>query len=119
MPRVYADADLYVTSSLSEVQSVAALEALSAGLPFVVVQDEAFARIVEENKNGFAVAADVDAFAARVLEIVTQPILQQRMSLASREMSHGFTVEAQAQKLETLYGELIAARIAPSPCARR
>jgi glycosyltransferase involved in cell wall biosynthesis len=50
----------------------------------------------------------LDAFAARVLAIVTQPALHQRMSLASREISKDFSVDAQAQRLESLYSELIA-----------
>lgn len=106
MPEVYADVDVYVNASFSEVFSLATLEALAAGLPFVIVPDQALVALVEDGKNGF-IAADLDEFAARVSEILNHPLLYKQMSAHSREKAQNFTIEVQARRLVNLYADLI------------
>ena len=53
MPNVYADADLFVNASHSETFSMVTLEAIAAGLPAVVVNDEALQVMVAQGQNGF------------------------------------------------------------------
>ncbi len=110
MPRVYADADMYVSASFSEAHSMAALEALASGLPMVVVRDQSLAMMVSEGENGFVVDLDEQAFAQRVLNILEHPETQQRMRQASRANSNRFSIETQARELIDLYTEVIAER---------
>ncbi|MGB8645307.1 MAG: glycosyltransferase [Anaerolineae bacterium] len=110
MPRVYADADIYVSASFSEAHSMAALEALASGVPMVVVRDQSLAMMVVEGQNGFVVDLDEQVFAQRVLDILEHPEAQQTMRACSREISNRFSIENQAHELIGVYSEVIAAR---------
>lgn len=119
MPGVYADADLYVTSSYSEVQSVAALEAIATGLPAVAVDDPSFAGIIIDGRNGYVCAPDEALFAARVRSIADDEAQARAMGGESAAIAQGFTIDAQARNLARLYAELAAvpARVRASATA--
>jgi 1,2-diacylglycerol 3-alpha-glucosyltransferase len=108
MPRVYADADLYLSASFSEAHSMAALEALASGLPLVVVPDQSLTMMVRDGENGFVVGLDEAAFAGAILAILENPGLRESMRACSIKLSYEFSVQAQARKLVKLYGEVIA-----------
>jgi len=108
MPNVYADADVYVTASLTEVHSVAALEGLASGLPMVVARDKSFESMVLHGQNGFVADLDVEMFATRILDIVEHPEVMRCMRTHSLGIARGFSIQTQAEKLLDLYSDLIA-----------
>jgi glycosyltransferase involved in cell wall biosynthesis len=107
MPNAYADADVYVTASLSEAHSLAALEGAATGLPLVVTRDQSMELIVADGENGFVVPLDRDMFAARVMEIFEHAELRTRMCVRSKEIASQYSVQAQARKLVQLYRDVI------------
>ena len=70
MPKVYADADIFVFASKSEVHPMVAIEAAASGLPLVVIKDSAYKGIVVNNKNGFMVTEDKEIFAKALLKLL-------------------------------------------------
>lgn len=106
MPEIYADADLYTTASFSEVHSLAAIEALAAGLPMVAVPDQSFQVMITDGENGFIAPANTEIFADRIGEILSDPLKRERMSARSLARSQDFSVDAQARHLVQLYETL-------------
>lgn len=110
MPDIYADADIYVSGSFSEAHSMAALEALASGLPMVVVRDQSFEGVVCDGENGFMVAPEAAAFAARLNNILDHPTRRAQMRVNSQRLAAPFSVDAQARKLVDLYREVQSER---------
>lgn len=53
LPPYYKSADLYITTSLSDTNSISMLEAMSTGLPVIHIKDEKNRGQVVDGKNGF------------------------------------------------------------------
>ncbi|TMC60099.1 MAG: glycosyltransferase family 4 protein, partial [Chloroflexi bacterium] len=104
MSQVYADADVYLTASLSETFGLATLEALASGLPIVGVRDASLDGMLVDGANGFAVEPDAGAIAARLEQVLGDPSLLAQMRARSGEIALNFSVQAQAQQLLNLYG---------------
>ena len=107
MPQVYADADVYLTASLSETFGLATLEALASGLPIVGVRDPSLEGMLMDGVNGFAVEPDVGVFAGRVRRLLDETPLLAQMQARSSDIALNFSVQAQALQLSNLYGSVI------------
>lgn len=106
MPALYADADVFVSASTTEVHPMAVLEAIASGLPVVAVNDKAFAETVIDGKNGFLTPVNETLFANKLLEILGNPALQLNMSCESQRIGQQFSIEKQASRLLTIYNTL-------------
>jgi 1,2-diacylglycerol 3-alpha-glucosyltransferase len=99
----YANADVFVFSSLTETQGLVLVEAMAHGLPVVAV-DCAVTREIVAGEAGVLVPADPDAFAAAILRVVTESAgHRERRRLAAREAAEPFSIDAVARSLEALY----------------
>lgn len=106
MPKVYADADLFVSPSVSETHSMALLEALAAGLPVVAVQDEALESTVINGVNGYITGLDEEEFASKADAILARSDIWKAMSEASQCISERFSVQIQVQRLLEVYNQI-------------
>jgi glycosyltransferase involved in cell wall biosynthesis len=109
MPQVYADADLFVFASTTEVHPMVLLEALASGLPIVAVRDPAVASTVVPGENGFLIGQGDDGYAQAILKLLAEEPLRRAMGQASRELSRRFSSTIQAERLVGLYQEMTAA----------
>jgi D-inositol-3-phosphate glycosyltransferase len=106
----YAAADVFALPSSSEGQGIAALEAMACGVPVVASAVGGLLTFVEEGRNGFLVPSrDVPALARRLIEVVTDPHLRDRMGanacqIAKQRFSWSQTV---AETID-VYHELLA-----------
>lgn len=112
MPNVYADADVFVSTSTSEVHPMVVIEALAAGLPIVAAPDEALEGAVIHGVNGYFAADEAD-FAAKVEGLLRAEELRRRMAEASRRIGRAFSIDAQAARVVEVY------RLAQRARARR
>jgi 1,2-diacylglycerol 3-alpha-glucosyltransferase len=103
MPKVYADADLFVSSSVSESHSMVLLEALAAGLPVVAVRDEALESTVINGINGYLTGLDEEEFASKADAILARSDTWRAMSEASQRISERFSIQIQVQQLLEVY----------------
>ncbi len=108
MPRVYADADVFVFASTTEVHAIVTLEAAASGLPIVAVKDEAFKHTIEDGKNGFLLPLVVPSFAEKILLLLKDNSLRNSMGINSQKMiEKNFQGEKLTDQLVLYYKEVI------------
>lgn len=107
---IIKNADVFVmpTYYKNEGHPYVLLEAMSAGLPIVSSQAGCIPETVIDGLNGFIVdAKDVDEFADKVILMLTDEELRNRMGEASRRrfLEH-YTIEHFSCNMQQLFGEL-------------
>jgi glycosyltransferase involved in cell wall biosynthesis len=107
----FADADLFIHASEVELEGMAVLEAMSAGLPVLVAQAP------ESAASGFALnddfrfpAGDTATLSARIDALIEDRAKLAQASEAYRSRAHAFDFEASIGKLVDLYESVIAVR---------
>ena len=107
--RLYASARVLVLPSLDEGFGLTALEAMSAGVPVVASNRGSLPEVIGD-RGTFVEPHDVEALAAAIERIVTQPEAAMRSALAGLERARAFTWEIAATTLRQAYVEVIARR---------
>jgi glycosyltransferase involved in cell wall biosynthesis len=115
---------VFVLTSRSEGVSIALAEAMAAGVVPVVADVGDLADLVDDGRNGFLIGSDgAEAYARRVLQVLDDDALRQRLSQASRETARGrVSLENVTQLWRTNLGRLVvvgppSASRAPQPAA--
>jgi glycosyltransferase involved in cell wall biosynthesis len=109
--------DLVVLPSNEESLPNAVLEAMAAARAVVATRVGGTPELIEEGVNGYLVpAADPEAMAARILELLENDALRLRMGHAGRaRVERDFTPALGRKKLEALYDRLLGPSLgAPS-----
>jgi len=92
LPEHYSSADVFVLPSYNEGMSLAALEAMAAGLPVVLTRTGGTDSLVEQGINGFTFDwADVDELVKSLRCLAQDRELVRRMGKASRERAEMFS----------------------------
>ncbi len=108
MPKVYADADIFVFASKSEVHPMVAIEAAASSLPLIVIKDSAYKGLVINNKNGFMVTEDKEVFAKALLTLLNNPKLLKKFKTNSLNLVKSkFGPEILINKTLLFYGQTI------------
>jgi 1,2-diacylglycerol 3-alpha-glucosyltransferase len=107
IPKVYADADVFVFASQTETQGMVILEALASGVPVVAVNDEAFQNVITIGKNGYLIKQDIRLFAEKTLDLLSNDILYKQFSQNAVKTVEKFSVQNTALYLEELYEKVI------------
>jgi glycosyltransferase involved in cell wall biosynthesis len=107
IPKVYADADVFVFASQTETQGLVITEALASGLPVVAVADEAFEGVIFNGKNGYQVSKHPGEFAKKVNMLLSDAALYKKFSFEAHRSIQKFSIEKTALYLEQLYEQLI------------
>ena len=101
-------ADIFALTSYSEGFSVALLEALSAGLPLVITDECNFPE-VGDSRAGFVVRPNDSVIASALVSLLDSADLRREMSENARRLVRSnYTWERIAEKMFTLYGNVIA-----------
>ena len=101
-------ADIFALTSYSEGFSVALLEALSAGLPLVITDECNFPE-VGDSRAGFVVRPNDSETARALMSLLDSADLRREMSQNARRLVRSnYTWERIAEKMFTLYGNVIA-----------
>ena len=111
MKRVYAAADLFVTPTIFEPFSLAALEALSAGLPVITSKAAGISEIMIPGVHGEIIDSPSDREALRAALAAWLSILEegQRSSVQKNcaDLASEFTLERNLRETMTLIHDLI------------
>lgn len=100
-------AQVFVTASEVEIQSSVAMEAAASGLPMVAVRASSMAEFVQDGVTGYLVPPrDVNALAARLDELLSNPKLAQSMGRAARQFAEKHSTEQMLVEHENLYLQL-------------
>lgn len=104
----YRSADIFVLPSKSESFGIVLLEASACGLPLIVSDLKSLQTIVKNGKNGFfSKYGDSNDFANKILCLLNNNSLRERMSENSKEMSTRFSWIHIAEKTESAYKNLL------------
>ncbi|MBS1713362.1 MAG: glycosyltransferase [Armatimonadetes bacterium] len=99
----YAAADVFAFPSMTETQGLVVLEAMSHGLPAVVVQGGGASGAVESGQNGFVVANDPHDVAEAVVKLLSDPLLHSAVSERARATGLSSTVGAMTRRVLDVY----------------
>ena len=104
---LYALADVYIGAGAAELQGLAVMEAMAAGLPILAANSVALPELVEEDVNGLLFEPNVDDLAARMLMILERRSNWDEMGRRSREAMRLHDMPAVLAQVEQLYEELV------------
>ena len=105
----YASADVFLFPTRYEPFGIVLAEAMFFGLPCVATGDWSIPEIVADGETGFLARADaVDAFTARVRELLEDPARARRMGEAGRARAERlFTWDAVAARMVERIGGVV------------
>jgi glycosyltransferase involved in cell wall biosynthesis len=104
----YAAADIFVFASMTETQGLVLIEAMSYGLPGVVVQGGGAAESVVDNENGFVVRNDAEVFADRVLALLSDDARYARFSRQAHKTAEQFSPEVTGARVVEVYRSVLS-----------
>jgi 1,2-diacylglycerol 3-alpha-glucosyltransferase len=113
MPAVYNAADLWISTSQSEVQPMVALEAAACGLPALAFADPALRDIVEHGVSGFLVHNE-DEFIAYLLSLLEEPERYHAMRKAALTKGECYSVTNSAKRMVDCYRQVLATQEPPN-----
>lgn len=107
--------DIFCLPSLQQGFGVIMLEAMALGRPVIASGVGGILSILEDGRNGIIVPpSDSRALADRILQLLNEPELAQRMAIAGRNLVEDhFTRERMVNDVLQLYGEVTKSRKNP------
>jgi L-malate glycosyltransferase len=109
LPQVLREADLFLLPSESESFGLAALEAMSCGVPIIASDVGGVPEVVSDGETGLlAPVGDVTAMAAHVVRVLGDPGLRQRLARSARRRAEtAFPLEPTVARYQALYRRLL------------
>jgi L-malate glycosyltransferase len=97
--------DIFVMPSLKEGLGVAALEAMSCGLPVIASKVGGLAELVEHDRTGLQIEpAESDQLASAILRLAASPELRKRLGAAARvHVEQNYSMAAMAERTLAVY----------------
>jgi len=105
--RAYSGADLFVFGSVTETQGLVIGEAKAAGLPVLAVDAFGVSNMVSNGEDGFLVPNNEQIFASKLLYVITNPELRQRLSQRALLNAREISSRNCAKKLIEYYYEIL------------
>lgn len=96
----FAISEVMAVPSLFETQGLAALEAMSAGVPIVAIKNTAPAETIREGKNGYLSEPAPAQFASAISKCIGK---KKKFSAAAKREASKYSLAKCAKKLEALY----------------
>jgi glycosyltransferase involved in cell wall biosynthesis len=113
--RRYAEADVFCMPGTAELQSLATMEAMAAGLPVVAADALALPHLVHHGGNGYLFEPGAITTISRWLaELAADPASRARMGEASRTIIAGHDIDGALDTFESQYRILLGL---PEPVA--
>lgn len=106
MAAVYNSADLWLSTSQSEVHPMVALEATACGLPTVAWRDSALDGVIDDGGNGFLVNSN-QKFLSRLTQILDDSDLYQQMHRAALIKRQEYSIETTAERVYQVYERVV------------
>jgi glycosyltransferase involved in cell wall biosynthesis len=103
LDRAYASADIFVFPSRTDTYGQVIVEAQASGLPVVAVAEGGPRSLIEHGETGLLAPADADALADRLLSLVHDKLLGERIRRNALAAVRGRTWEASLEQLAQGY----------------
>lgn len=102
---------VFCIPSPSELQCIAALEAMASGKPLVAVDAGALKELCQDDVNGYLCTKDdADTMADALDKILSSEKTRARFGRASLEIARTHDIEYTLDRFEEIYGKVIAAK---------
>jgi len=109
LPYYYSAAELVIVPSHYESFGMVALEAMACGTPVVASETGGLAFLVQDGETGFHVpAADPKALADRLLMLMQDPALRERLGRQASAYARGYDWSIIAEKVIELYNRVLS-----------
>ncbi|HAF69784.1 MAG: Glycosyl transferase family 1 [Acetothermia bacterium 64_32] len=95
----YRQADVFVFASKTETQGLVVLEAMAAGLPVVAIPEMGVKDFLVDGVNALCAPEDERGFAGRVMEVLEDRELRERLKEGALATAHRLSSEASTQRL--------------------
>lgn len=102
IPKYYLMSDVFVTASKSETQGLTVIEAMSASLPVVCIDDESFTNTVIDNLNGMIFKNDKQ-FVNSITKLYNDKELLNKLQKGALNTSQMHTVKYFAERVIDVY----------------
>ena len=111
LPQLYASADAFVLTSLTETLGLVVLEAMASGLPVIATPAGGVAEHLHHGENGLAYPpGDVREMAHAMVRLVMNPDIRDKLALGARETAEGLNWEGELDRLDASYREILGLR---------
>ncbi len=110
LPSLYTAAEAVLVPSRSESFGLVALEASACGTPVIASAVGGLRVVISHERSGFLVHGhEPGEFGGRLLQLLRDPSLAQRMARAAAARATGFRWQRTTDELLSVYGELVPA----------
>jgi glycosyltransferase involved in cell wall biosynthesis len=114
----FTDSDVYVLPSHAENFGLSVFEAMACGVPVIVSESLNFAAEFARSGAGLTLPREVDAFAAAIQKLISDPDLRLQMGNAGRQMARRYSLEATGEKVlnsiqSIVHGQRLPTELAP------
>ncbi len=103
MPQLYASADVFLFTSLTDTQGLVLTEAKAYGLPAVAVDAYGPGTVVANEVDGLLAPADAEKLADALLRVLTDRDLAARLRSGALQRAGAYRIEATAAAYVELY----------------
>jgi phosphatidylinositol alpha 1,6-mannosyltransferase len=104
LPRLYASADAFLFSSLTETLGLVVLEGMASGLPVIATPAGGVADHLRDEENGVAVPPhNADAMASAIVALTLSVERRARLSAGARQTALALDWEAELDRLDASY----------------
>ena len=115
LPRLYASADAFLFSSLTETLGLVVLEAMASGLPVIAAPAGGVADHLRDGFNGIAYPPfDVDAMASAIVALTLDIQRRKRLADGARETALALDWQIELDRLDASYRSVLT-RVAKNP----
>ena len=110
LPQLYASADAFVLTSLTETLGLVVLEAMASGLPVIATPAGGVADHLRHEENGLAYpAGNVTEMAHAMVRLAMSPRLREGLARGARLTAEGLDWEGELDRLGSSYREVCIA----------
>ncbi|KKR51057.1 MAG: Glycosyl transferase, group 1 family protein [Candidatus Curtissbacteria bacterium GW2011_GWA1_40_16] len=103
-------ANLCLMVSIVDNLPTVALEAVASGKPLITIDDICIKDIVYDKKNGLLISPNAPELSQAIIKLVKNPKLCEEFGNQSLRIAQKFSIAKYADKIETLYRDLIQAK---------
>ncbi|MCB0825315.1 MAG: glycosyltransferase [Armatimonadetes bacterium] len=103
----YAAADLFTFPSVTETQGLVVVEAMSHGLPAVVIHGGGASHSVKEGINGLVVQNTTDQFADAIRQVIEESSLYDSMCIEAAQTAKEYSVPEMVRKVIGVYHSVL------------
>jgi glycosyltransferase involved in cell wall biosynthesis len=107
VPAYLALADVFATTSVTEVHPLSVIEAIATGLPVVAIKSPGIIDTIRPDKDGFLVNNDLAEYTAMLVKILLDPEHRAQMAQCALDHSFHFDIKTTVTTLLEHYERLI------------